>query len=347
MATVLSGFLLVQGCGIQAEETTVAAVAVPVKMQQIPMDQSSEAMSFVAEAIATKEAELAFQVPGEVQLFDIKMGDDVRKGQVLATLDPNDYQLAVEAKKAQFELATVRLNQAERLFQSQLISEDEYDQAKTSHTAAQSRLDEALTDLDHTRILAPFTGVASLTYINPYQYVAVKQPILKIIEHGRLNLTFSLPVHLAEKLKVETLKSSPLSVSLSRFKGIELPATFREISTQPDPDTNSYTVELTIKRPDSINILPGMSGLVTVKPQADTRLGIQIPDGAIYSMNGNRAQLWLVHPHSMTLHKVTVQLDENNYLISGLSPGDNFVSAGAKALTENQRVKPWERERGI
>lgn len=347
VATLVAAIVMLQGCETQAKESAKSVVAVPVKMLQVPLEQSSRGVNFVAEVIATREAELAFQVPGVAAQFDIKMGDQVKQGQLLAALDPNDYLLAVEARQAEFELAAVKLNQAERLSQKQLISEDQYDQAKTRYTAAQTRLDEAMTDLDDSRIVAPFSGVVSLTYINPHQYVRAKQPVLKIIELDRLDLTFNLPVHLAEKLAVEKLKAASLTVSIARFKGMQLPATFKQISTQPDPDTNSYVVELTIERPPTINILPGMAGMVRIKQQDTDKQLVRIPAGAITSRSGSSAQIWLVHPHSMTLHKVNVELDENNYLVSGLNPGDKFVSAGASSLVENQLVKAWQRERGI
>lgn len=336
-------------CGIQQVLAKVDTNdPIQVKMTTVPAEMDTAPFNFAAEIIATKEAELAFQVPGYIQNFDVKMGEDVIEGQVLVSLDPSDYQLQVDARRAQLELAEVKFNQAEQLIKTKLISENAFDQAKTLLTAAQTQLDEALTDLRYTQIIAPFNGVVSLTYANPHQNVAPKQPVMRMISRDeKLNLTFNLPVHLAEIITVDTLKTSPIVVTSSRFKGIRLKATFKEISTQPDPDTNSYAVELSFERPKHINMLPGMTGMVSIQPNTTGMAKFTIPNGAIISASGETAEVWLVEPQTQRLQKTTIAIDANKQLISGLSSGDTIVSVGAKALKQDQLVKPWQRERGI
>ncbi|WP_411021227.1 efflux RND transporter periplasmic adaptor subunit, partial [Salmonella sp. ZJJH19_0069] len=86
------------------------------------------------------------------------------KGEVLATLDPKDLQLALDASQAQFALAKTQWERAKNLYGKKLISTDEYDQKETQYKAALANYEQAKTDLSYTKIHAPFDGIVSYTY---------------------------------------------------------------------------------------------------------------------------------------------------------------------------------------
>ena len=87
----------------------------PVKFYQVPSNWNHGNLSFVAKVEAAQYATLAFQVPGEISDFNVKMGQEVQQGEVLVRIDPTDYELAVQARKASFDLSSASLVRANRL----------------------------------------------------------------------------------------------------------------------------------------------------------------------------------------------------------------------------------------
>ncbi len=345
--SVAALLMLLNGCSpAQPEQSTVKNVR-PVKLADVPASYAAQNHNFVAQVRATERAQLAFQVSGELEEMPVRMGARVTKGQLLAQLDPVDYQLAVAARQAEFSLANVHFQRALSLHEKQLISDDEFDQSETSLAAARTALEQARTDLGYTHLYAPFDGVISLVYVKAFQNVAANQPILNIQGRNSFDVLFSLPVHLTKALSLERLKKGKYSVHLSHFDGLELPAFFREISTQPDPDTNSYTVTLTVSMPKDLNIVPGMSGKVRFEGERGSEAPLVLGADAFVTREGDLAQLWRVDKSTNHIEAVIVEVDAKGRVLSGLEAGDRIVVAGADQLTAGQQIKAWEREGGI
>ncbi len=108
-ALLLAGSL--SGCNkVQSEESI--QVVKPVKLFEIPQQTDIELDSFIAKVDATDRAALSFQVGGDIEVFYARMGEEVKKGQVLAVLDAMDYRIAVDAAQAKFDLANTNRRQS-------------------------------------------------------------------------------------------------------------------------------------------------------------------------------------------------------------------------------------------
>lgn len=333
------------GCE-QANSETQNEVIKPVKLYKVPAISESGYDLFLAKVDAGERSQLSFQVPGMVESVKVKEGQKVTRGETLASLDPNDYQLAVDAAQAQFDLSQTRFERNSSLFKKKLISADAYDQSETDYKAASANLEEAKTDLRYTQIKAPFDGIVSLKFIQPHQFVAAKQPVLNIINNQRLDINIVIPVPYVEKAGIHNLSKQHYSVVFDIHSALVIPAAFKEMSTQPNVDTNSYSATVTIERPEALNILTGMTGQVLISNnQQDNRLAI--PEDAWISREGNQGKLWKFNSDSKTIQSIVVELNEFGAVQSGLEAGDMVVVAGAQDLQEGQMVRAWTREGGI
>ncbi|PTO91687.1 efflux RND transporter periplasmic adaptor subunit [Vibrio splendidus] len=342
-ALLLAGSLT--GCNkVQSEETV--QVVKPVKLFEIPLQTDIELDSFIAKVDATDRAALSFQVGGDIETFDVRMGQEVKKGQVLAVLDATDYRIAVDAAQAKFDLANSQYKQASELYAKKLVSTDYYDQAVNTFTAADVELDQAKTNLGYTTLVAPFDGVVSMVFGKQYQLIAEKQPVLNILNHSEMDVTFSIPVSKLEDRSIQDLTSSNMWVVMDSHRGIRIPTRFKEISTQPDEDTNSYQAVVSIEKLEGINLLSGMTAQVEVQKHKSD-YGIGIVDSAWLTKEADHGELWRYNPDSQLISKVQVLLDEQGKVIDGLSSGDLIVEAGVDVLSDGQQVKAWLREGGI
>ena len=337
--------IAVAGCN-QAKSEISEPVVKPVKLFEIPNSQASEYDSFIANIDATDRATLSFQVAGEISEISVRMGGVVKKGDVIAKLDPTDYQLAYDAKLAEYNLAKTAYVRAEQLYKKKLISADTFDQSETQFKGADAALKQAKTDLDYTQIKAPFDGVVSITFSKENQIVGANQPVMNVIDNDELDVVLTIPVSYAERYGLKHIEQSQFTVVMDSHRAVAIPAVFKEISTQPDADINSYKASLTFKRPDSINLLPGMTGQVRLHNSEDSAPLVITPTAWV-SKEAGKGQLYLFDPQTNTISLVDVALDANGNVISGINMGDLIVEAGVENLLPGQQVKAWAQEGGI
>ncbi|HAS6809289.1 TPA: multidrug efflux RND transporter periplasmic adaptor subunit VmeT, partial [Vibrio parahaemolyticus] len=266
--------------------------------------------------------------------------------EVLATLDPKDLQLALDAAQAQYALAKTQWERAKSLYSKKLISTDSYDQKETQYKAALASFEQAKTDLSYTKIQAPFDGVVSYTYVKPYQVVGEKQEILNLIDNTTLDVSFTLPVSYAESVSLSALKNAEMWVTMDSEPSKRIPGKFKEISTQPNIDTNSYEAIVTITRPTDRNLLTGMTGQVHIAKQNKSN-AMTLPTSAWVNKQESQGEVWVMDSSTQQVSKVTLSLNESGAIESGLDNNDYVVIAGVERLVEGQVVKAWIREEGI
>ncbi|WP_407546496.1 multidrug efflux RND transporter periplasmic adaptor subunit VmeT [Vibrio parahaemolyticus] len=341
----LSLSTLLTGCNKAISEPAEPLIK-PVKLLAVKDLTVDDSDAFLARIDATYRAQLSFQVGGEVEKLLVRMGQGVEKGEVLATLDPKDLQLALDAAQAQYALAKTQWERAKSLYSKKLISTDSYDQIETQYKAALASFEQAKTDLSYTKIQAPFDGVVSYTYVKPYQVVGEKQEILNLIDNTTLDVSFTLPVSYAESVSLSALKNAEMWVTMDSEPSKRIPGKFKEISTQPNIDTNSYEAIVTITRPTDRNLLTGMTGQVHIAKQSKSN-AMTLPTSAWVNKQDSQGEVWVMDSSTQQVNKVTLSLNESGAIESGLDNNDYVVIAGVERLVEGQVVKAWIREEGI
>ncbi|MBY5920135.1 efflux RND transporter periplasmic adaptor subunit [Ferrimonas balearica] len=335
--------LLLSGCS-EVQSFPVQESEKPVKILQVPQNHNALSHRFSAQIEAGDRAQLAFRVPGQINAINVRMGEPVTQGAILATLDPTDYLIAVEARQAEYQLARVRLARTEQLFAQQLTSEDQRDRAQTELTVAQARLDQAKTDLAYTQLVAPFDGAVSLTHKRAHEVAGANEPVLNLQGDQALDIAFNLPGQYARLLS--DAQPVQFSVRFAHHPGLQLPARYKESDAQPDRDTNSFRVILSVERPDNINLLPGMAAEVEASLPTDDRPLWFLPSEAIVARDGQRVTVWQVDEDDR-LVPLDLILNSQGAVVSGADAGTRLVAAGAQELKAGQKVRHWVREGGL
>ncbi len=337
--------IILFGCN-NANSEPDTSVVTPVKLMEVADITMIQRDSFIAQIEAANRASLSFQVAGEMEQLNVRMGSVVKKGDMLAALDPNDYQLDLDAREAQYSLATTEFERAKLLHDKKLISTDDFDRTQAQYIATKATFEQAQTRLNFTQIRAPFDGVVSIIFAKQHQVVSVNQPVFNLMDNSVLDVTFNVPVSYADKQGLSNISDSELEVSMDSHPDKFISAEFKEISTQADEETNSYKASVMIQRPKTLNLLPGMTGQVhLVNTQA--KATIRIPETAWVTKQSGSGTLFRFNPVSTLLETVAVQLSPNGEVVSGLRQGDLIVEAGVDELVSGQQVKAWIKEEGI
>ena len=349
LVMALAASLMLYGIARGADDTPLQPVktwgGAPTPVKVLTAFTADEAPTFPARADAGDSAMLAFRVAGQLRDLKVRMGDSVAKGAVLAELDPTDYRLNLDARQAEFYLAKLEADRASALYKQKLISEDQYDTAQTLLATNVARLEQAREQLSFCKLTAPFAGAIAFTYAMPSEIVGPQQPVLNLQDTSTLDIRFNLPPRFQHLLEGED--KAVFTVMFELMPGIDLETQYKELSMQPDPDTNSYPVTLLVTSPADFSAMPGMPATVRLHHPSlsDTRWAP--PAEALFDRSGEVAHVWRIDTSNMTIQKVAVELDAGGVLRTGLSPGDQIVAAGVDRLQEGQRVRPWVREGGL
>lgn len=313
----------------------------PAKLFTVSVGNAQFERKFPATTEAGDRAVLAFRVPGLLQSIEVNSGQTVNKGDVLAMLNPDEYTLLERQARANFTLADVQYKRYKKLRKDQVVSEQDFDQAKANHNSAKAQWDQAKANLRYTKLVAPYDGTISYLPAENHEYVAAKAGVMNIQTNQVMKVIFQLPDHLLSRFSQGADASASMTFDAFPEQSFEL--TFQEIDTEADPKTGSYKVTMVMARPEDIGILPGMSGtahLVSANASAT-----KIPDSALFEQEGKTC-VWRVNEQGI-VEKAVVTLNEKHQVLEGLEDGDQIIISGVNVIEPGIKVREWIKERGL
>ena len=319
----------------------------PAKLHAVETGSSDRVLNFPAVIEATKSSELTFQVTGQITSLRVLEAQEVKRGQIIATVEERDYQNNLTQAQVQFQNAENEFQRAKRLYQQNAISRSVLEKRETSRDVAQASLDSAQKSRGDTILRAPFDGGISRVLVEQFQNVQAKEPIA-IIQSDDVQALVSVPADLVARSK--QFESRGAYVVLDAAPLEKIPAEFREASGLADATTQTFQVAFSFEVPEDLLVLPGMTATVFLDvdfSQLDTLLptGISIPVSAIISENGEQ-YVWKVDPDTMTISRQVVSagrgMDGDLVTVTqGLSNGDVIVASGGSFLSAGTKIRPW------
>ncbi|MCL2912429.1 efflux RND transporter periplasmic adaptor subunit [Shewanella corallii] len=334
---------LVTGCGDKQVDIPPPDSR-PAKLMTVTVSGEAQTRTFPAVVAADDSAVLTFRVPGQLQQLAVRAGAAVETGQVLAALDPQELKLELAQAQANYELAKVQYERMSGLRKDFVVSEQDFEEAESALNEAIANRDLAKANLGYATLHAPYRGTISLRHKENYEYVQANEPVMNIQTNDIVNVTFQFPERLLSQLDKEEEKEENVAmVVFDTYPDQQFQASLKQKDTEADPKTGSYKITLTLKRPENINVLPGMSTTVIVP--INQSVSSSIPDSALLSEQDGSHYVWKLDADNR-VQKTKVAV-EQGHLIEGLSDGDIIVMTGVDSLKPGDKVTPWVKERGL
>ncbi|HEX7708507.1 MAG TPA: efflux RND transporter periplasmic adaptor subunit [Thermoanaerobaculia bacterium] len=345
----------------------------PAVVQLAPVEQGSFDVSIrvVGRLIAVSSAELFARADGPITAVHAGSGDRVRKGQLLATIDPADAQQRVaqvraalrmaEATRSQREsllaVARAQANRAESLFGQNLLSQSDLDNAQAELASAQSQLELARAQveqaranlnastlsLEQTRIVAPFDGFIGTRHLDRGAHATTNRPVFSIVDISTIRTTVAIPAANAVHVRI----GQSAAVTADVLPGRTFQGTVSRVSSVFDPQTNTVEAEIEVPNPEGV-LKPGMFGSVAIAYRT-TPTALMVPQSAVLQ---NESEQWLFvaakSAEGTTVRRVTVRTLQSadralqkvavEPLEGALAPGDPVVVLGHESLSDGARV---------
>ncbi|MDQ2701704.1 MAG: efflux RND transporter periplasmic adaptor subunit [Pseudomonadota bacterium] len=333
----------------------------PVLVAHPDADPAGATLAYPGEVRAREEAALSFRVGGKLVRRLVDVGDRVRRGQLLAELDPGDLRLQAQAAQAQLAAAEAELARAAadkaryaQLAQQQLVSRSALQAQEATHAAAvgqaraaRANFDVARNQAGYAQLRAPSDGVIALREAEAGQVVAAGQMVFGLAADGAREIVIALPEARIEDFAV----GQPALVELWSAQGKPLPAHVREIAPAADPRTRTFAARVVIDDMDDTAVELGQSARVYFKPskQRSGKAALTVPLAAVQRGEANgRAGVWVVDPETRKLHLATVVLgaygEDRVPVFDGLEARDWIVVAGGHLLREGEPVVAVDRD---
>lgn len=348
-SVIVVAMLTLIGC--QQEQPTVDNDIAPlVKTYQVVPSKGQQRREYPGKVFAHETATLSFLVSGKVANLPFRSGHKVKKGDLIAALDPTDYQHKADEQQAAFDKAKLDLSRAERLVGTGAIPKAKYDEAKTNFDIAKANLKSANKAVEDTKMYSPYDGIIANTKIELHEFVQAKQAILIIQDISHADIEIQIPeqdlVGMDSIQYREVVKSDiKAHVFFPALENRQFQVSLKEFSIKADQMTQSFRVRFTMPMPKDLNLLPGMTATIQLVPKQQDRSTVSIPNSALNTDSDGSHYVWLLKTDD-TVHKQMITLGQlvgdHIKVTSGLQVGDIIVSAGTNLIRDGMKVRRQE-----
>ncbi len=355
--SMLVAALFLAGC---QEEAPLEEIIRPVKALKVADADTFEGIKYNGIAQATRQVDLSFRVDGPMISRPVNVGDEVKKGQLVARIDPRDYEVALRTVKGQLSNAIAVRKRAQadldRLLRIQkqdpgAVSQVLIDKAVQNLDSAQAEIrsleasvDGRKDDLAYTYLNAPFDGIITKKYVDAFEDVRRKQPVVRLLDPSKIEMWVNVPENL---ISLEPY----VDKVWVRFDALnlEVPAEIKEVGTEASQTTRTFPVNLIMEQPKDAEILPGMAGVARYTlnmPEGIQEPEFLIPVTAVFTdPEKQKSYVWLIDDAALTVSRheiVPGKLTGRGLKVKGLQPGQWIAVAGVDLLREGQKVKILE-----
>ncbi len=334
--------MAVSGCSRKEEPVKKEEIR-PAKIMTVKPSETAKLFKFPGKVQALDRVELSFEVSGRLIEMAVKEGQHVEKGDLIARIDPSDYQSQLAAQQAKVNQAKAEVDRYANLLEEKVVAKSTYDVKRRNYEVAVSAMKIALKAYNDTSLKASFRGIIGKRFVDNYKVVQAKEPIVSLQKLSAIEVIVNIPENVMRKRATDA--SLEISAEFANYPGERLPLTIKEYAVEADAQTQTYRVVLTMPMPGDKVILDGMTATVFLKI-VDTAKGvIKIPVQSVFFDEKKQAYVWQVgDDFHIARHPVTVgtMTNRGNIVIkSGLAAGDRVVTAGVQNLTEGLKVREF------
>lgn len=364
---ILCCALLALFAGCKKAADPVAPEVRPVRAKAIETSAADGVVVLTGTVQAQTEINQSFRIDGRLIERAVDVGDNVKPGQLIARLDPQNEESALQSARAQLAGANAQLVEARANFSrmaelvvENAVSRAQYDQAKALLQSAeaqvlsvQGQVDLAQNRLSYTRLFADVAGVVTARGPEPGEVVSAGRMIVQVAREGARDAVFDVPAQVKDAVPPEPgIAGSParegkpaapssrdLSIALAMNPKIIATGRVREVAPRADPVTGTFAVRVRLIDPPAAMRL---GSTVTGRMRLEAPPGISLPSSAMMRADGKTA-VWIVDPKASTvsLRNIVVSAADaaTVQVASGLNAGDVVVTAGVQALRPGQKVR--------
>jgi len=308
--------------------TRVPVITDTVKYNQIPA-----AFSINGSFQALHEISITSEIQGKINSIASATGDNVRAGQILASIENELFASQLELAKFNLEKAEKDMQRFDQLSKGEAVTLQQFESAKQTYMNARSACTAAKVQYESTNIKAPFDGIITRQYIEKGSYLSPGMPVFDLVEIK--NVKFIGKLTSAEVEKVH--KGQHVKIGVDNYPGINYEGKINSMVVKTDL-SKRYDVEIEVVNKADYLIKPGMFGTGIFEDYRGEKV-LTIPRKAIGG-SIKSPEVYLVKGDSVVSRSITASPvdDKNIQVTQGLNAGDVIVVAGQINLVNGSKI---------
>ncbi len=313
----------------ERENRTVNVVARIVETREF-----NNYFRLVGEVKAQRRVVVSLEVNGLIKSIDVKKGQSVNKGDVLAQIEDDLLRAAVAEAEAALNSSKLKLRNNTRLYEQNVIAESVFLESKYNNDFNEARYKQAKSYLKRAIIKAPISGVVDKLEMEAGELATVGRQIIELVNVDQVKVVAGVPERHLKYIQ----EGTQATVTLPGFPDIHLEKAINYIGTTLDPDSRTIPVEINLDNP-GYYLKPEMGVTIRVVkehiPQA-----IVIPQDAVIDTDQGRI-VYVVEGHVARSIPITLGAIAGDQVLvtNGLAVGDSLIVVGHRSLVDGESIK--------
>lgn len=309
-----------------------------VKVETVKSHNSSYKVSYPGKIAAASDVKLSFRVAGPIKKIYVNEGDKVKEGQLLAEIDPRDYQLQYDAVQAEYSQIKEESGRIIELYHRNSVAVNDYDKAVAALKRVTAQYNATQNMLNDTKLKAPFSGYIQNRYFDAHEIVNQGTPILSVIDEKYFEVYINIPS--SDYIRRKEFVSFFCTPDV--YSNEQIPLELLEVNRKSNFN-QLFKVRFRLKKENALQLAPGMSVNVVINYLPEASSWSVIPTAALFQKEG-ASYVWRYDNQNQTVKMcpvAVIQLLKTGEAIvdAQLAPGESIVSAGVNSLQEGQKVK--------
>jgi len=333
---LFAGLFLFFGCRQErVQKETVKTIKVTAAVRY----GDGKKTSFPGRVSAASEINVSFRISGPIVAINVREGQFVRKGQILAEMDSRDYAIQFAATEAEYIQIKAEAERIVELFELQIVAENDYDKAVSALKQITAKYNAHKNTLEDTRLMAPFDGYIQKRYFDAGETIGAGTPVFSMIGAESPEVIINIPV----AVYIQRENFDTYSCYFELFP--EMTYSLELVAINQKANLNQlFMVRFRMGKNDGLPAPPiGASTMVTIHFKQENTEMISIPLTALFEMDG-KPTVWVydeneckVTARNIFLYEV---LTNGTVVVSeGLKADEQVVSAGVHALSDGEKVR--------
>jgi RND family efflux transporter MFP subunit len=352
--------ILLAACSGDADKKQADGEPVPVVVGKVQKVQERETISMSGTVnTPNSPAVVSFLVSGKVIFVGPREGDYVKKGQILASIDPTDYQLALAAAEAQTGMAEVANKRAEdehrrmkMLYDSNSLAPNDYEKFKAAFDSTARQYEQAVASeklsrkhLTDATLYAPASGYIAKRSIEPGDTASAGRPVFEIVQIDPLEVNVGVPETDVHLVRI----GQKAGITVPALPGKSFEGTVRIINVSADPGTRTYMARITVANPEHL-LRVGMVAEATIRGDRTVSM-VTLPGDAVVRDPQGATQVYVYYPDQKRVYTKRVEvgavINKDIEIKSGLSGDELIVLAGQSKLRNGSVVTVTEQRSDV
>ena len=334
--SLLGLILLMCACG--SSKTKQECGKATVQADTVKSYQGELSIIYPGKIKAASEVKLSFRVAGPIRAVLPEVGAFVKKGELIAEIDPRDYEIQLSATEAEYNQVKEEAGRVIELYNRGSVPVNDYDKAVAGIKQITAKYNAHKNALADTRLTAPFDGYIQKKYYDSHETVAAGYPVVSMINSNYFDVDIDIPS--SDFIRRESFREFYCEADV--FPGVKIPLELLDITQQANYN-QLFRVRFRMKSEEKLNLAAGMSVSVTIRFEPGQEGLSVIPISSLFQKE-DKSYVW-VYDTAQTTVKMNpvkvVELDKDGQVIveSDLASGTRIVSAGVNGLKEGQKVR--------